>query len=148
MVAKPHARARFIPRVVERDPSTSLRTADVKATLPQEFYEKNNAMGLYCIVHGIAVWMGLVYVAYLAYRSASLPLSLHGADAKRRVIFQKCVDARDAPRPRYRRRGYSLGFWSGPTFVVSTISIRMCRRTSWRLCFGFTRSIAWCRPMR
>jgi len=48
----------------------------VKTTLPQEFYEKNNAMGLYCIVHGIAFWIGLAYVAYLVYRTASMPLSM------------------------------------------------------------------------
>jgi beta-carotene hydroxylase len=48
----------------------------VKTTLPKEFYEKNNVAGLYCIVHGLGLWMGLAYGAYLSYRAESLPLTL------------------------------------------------------------------------
>lgn len=47
----------------------------MKTTLPKRFYEKNNAIGLYCIAHGLGLWMGLAYGAYLIYRSGSLPLA-------------------------------------------------------------------------
>lgn len=49
------------------------RTIHVKTTLPKRFYEKNNAIGLYRIAHGIGLWMGLGYGAYLIYRNESLP---------------------------------------------------------------------------
>ena len=56
--------------------ATPPRTIHVKTTLPKRFYEKNNAIGLYCIVQGIGLWMGLGYGAYLIYRSESLPLTV------------------------------------------------------------------------
>lgn len=48
----------------------------MKKTLPKRFFEKNNAIGIYCIVHGIGLWMGLAYGAYLIYRSEALPLAV------------------------------------------------------------------------
>jgi beta-carotene hydroxylase len=49
---------------------------DVKTTLPKRFYEKNNAIGLYCVAHGIGLWMGLGYAAYLICLSEFLPLTV------------------------------------------------------------------------
>ena len=48
----------------------------MKTTLPKRFYEKNNAIGLYCIAHGLGLWMGLAYGAYLIYRGEALPLAV------------------------------------------------------------------------
>jgi beta-carotene hydroxylase len=53
-----------------------MRTIEVKTTLPKEFHEKNSAAGLYCIMHGLALWMGLAYGAYLMYRTEFLPLTV------------------------------------------------------------------------
>src|SRR5690554_5098225 len=45
----------------------------MKEQIPSEFFEKNNLMGFYYILHGLVLWLGLGYAAAWVYDVESIP---------------------------------------------------------------------------